>query len=52
MIAGNAYSRCRSNQLIPAYLAKNTDLVKTLGTTFLIFFVFFVPFVEKLLFLK
>jgi hypothetical protein len=36
--------------LIKAYLAKNTDLVKILGTTFLIFFVSFVPFVEKLLF--
>jgi hypothetical protein len=50
ILAGNANSRYRSNQLIPAYFAKNADLVKTLGTTFLIFFVSFVPFVEKLLF--
>jgi hypothetical protein len=50
MLAGNANSRCRSNQLIPAYFAKNADLVKILGTTFLIFFVSFVPFVDKIRF--
>ncbi|WP_333875306.1 hypothetical protein [Methylobacter sp.] len=47
MLAGNANSRCRLNQLIPAYFAKNADLVKILGTTFLIFFV---PFVDKIRF--
>jgi hypothetical protein len=40
----------RLDGLIPAYFAKNADLSKILGTTFLIFFVLFVPFVEKLLF--
>ena len=52
MLAENANSRCCSNQLIPAYFAKNADLVKILGTTFLIFFVFFVPFMDKYPFLR
>ncbi|MDO9046180.1 MAG: hypothetical protein Q7U66_00395 [Methylobacter sp.] len=58
MLAGNANSRYRSNQLIPAYLVFGGENAGSPGklrsiflpTTSLFCFVSFVSFVEKLLF--